>query len=127
MRALSIRQPWAELILLGRKTVEARPMRTKKAGERVHIYAGLQRIEPEEEARIAAEFSIDIDALPRGVLVGSVVIVGCEPLKPRHSSVACFKITKTTGGYAWLLNDPERAEALWKPKRQPQPSFFEPF
>ena len=45
MRALSIRQPWAELILRGVKTVEARPKRTHKKGERVQIYAGLQRIE----------------------------------------------------------------------------------
>jgi hypothetical protein len=80
MRALSIRQPWAELILRGVKTIEGRTKRTNKKGERVHIYAGLQRIEPDEESRIAAEFSIDVDALPRGVLVGTVEIVGCEPL-----------------------------------------------
>jgi len=53
------------LILRRDKTVEARPMRTNKRGERVYIYAGLQRIEHEEEARIAAEFGIDVDAMPR--------------------------------------------------------------
>ncbi len=127
MRALSVRQPWAELILRGAKTVEARPRRTHKKGERVHIYAGLQRIERHEESRIAAEFEMDIDALPRGVLVGTVEIVGCEPLEPRHSLPACFAITETTGGFAWLLRDPERAEVLTKPDRRPQPSFFEPF
>jgi len=68
MRALGIRQSWAELILRGEKTIETRPMRTNKRGERVYIYAGLQRIEPEEEARLAAEFDLDIDALPRGVM-----------------------------------------------------------
>ncbi len=127
MRALSVRQPWAELILRGAKTVEARPRRTHKKGERVHIYAGLQRIEREEESRIAAEFAVDIDALPRGVLVGTVEIVGCEPLEPRHSQPACFAVTETTGGFAWLLRNPERADVLTKPDRQPQPSFFEPF
>jgi len=64
MRALSIRQPWAKLILRGEKTIEARPMRTNKRGQRVYIYAGLQRIEPEEEARLAAEFGLDVGAPP---------------------------------------------------------------
>ena len=68
-----------------------------------------------------------MDALPRGVLVGTVEVMGCELLEPRHSQVACFEITETTGGFAWLLRKPERAEVLRKPDRQPQPSFFEPF
>src|SRR5271157_5351271 len=80
MRALSIRQPWAELILLGHKTIEVRSKRTHLR-ERVFIYAGLNRIEPAEEARITQEFEIDVDGLPRGVLVGTVEIVGCLPLK----------------------------------------------
>jgi hypothetical protein len=127
MRALSVRQPWAELNLRGVKPVQARPRRTHKKGERVHIYAGLQRIEPHEESRLAAEFEMVIDALPRGMLVGTVEIVGCEPLEPRHSLPACFAITETTHGFAWLLRNPERADVLIKPDRQPQPSFFEPF
>ena len=52
MRALSIRQPWAELILLGHKTIEVRSKRTNLR-ERVFIYAELNRIEPAEEARIS--------------------------------------------------------------------------
>src|SRR5271157_3925694 len=78
MRALSIRQPWAELILLGHKTIEVRSQRTN-IRERVHIYAGRNKIEAEEEARIAAKFGIDVDGLPRGVLVGTVEILGYRP------------------------------------------------
>ena len=126
MRALSIRQPWAELILLGHKTIEVRSKRTNLR-ERVFIYAGLNRIEPAEEARIAQEFGIDVNGLPRGVLVGTVKIEGCLPLKQDDSQAACFKITETHGFYAWLLARPERAENLVKPKNQPQPMFFNPF
>ena len=79
MRALSVRQPWAELIILGHKTIEVRSRRTHLR-ERVFIYAGLNRIEPAEEARIAAQYGIDVASLPRGVLVGSIDIVGCLPL-----------------------------------------------
>jgi hypothetical protein len=102
-------------------------MRTNKRGERVYIYAGLQRIEREEEARIATEFGIDVDALPRGVIVGTVEIVGCKPLRQEHSPAACFYVTKSTKGYAWLLSKPERIRATRKPTRHPQPSFFTPF
>ena len=127
MKALSIRQPWAELILRGEKTVEARPMRTAKRGERVFIYAGKNRIETDDEARIAAEYGIDVDSLPRGVLVGTVEIVGCEPLETRHSKAACFHVTESTGGYAWLLSNPRREDSMRVPTGHPQPSFFTPF
>jgi hypothetical protein len=40
MRALSIRQPFAELILRGIKTVEYRSRPTRIIGQRFHIYAG---------------------------------------------------------------------------------------
>ena len=39
MLALSIRQPYAELILRGIKTVEYRTQPTRIIGERFHIYA----------------------------------------------------------------------------------------
>jgi len=94
MRALSIRQPWAELIILGQKIIEVRSQRTN-IRERVYIYAGRNKIEAEEEARIAAKFGIDVDGLPRGVLVGTVEIVGCRPLERSDSTPACF--TSPTG------------------------------
>jgi len=126
MRALSVRQPWAELILIGHKTIEVRSRRTHLR-ERVFIYAGLNRIKPAEEARIAAQFGIDVDGLPRGVLVGSVEIVGCLPLALDDSDAACFQITETHGFYAWHLARPHRAEELVKPNNQPQPMFFNPY
>jgi hypothetical protein len=126
MRALSVRQPWAELILLGHKIIEVRSRRTNLR-ERVYIYAGLNRIEPQEEVRIADQFGIDVDGLPRGVLVGTVQIVGCMRLKPDDGHAACFEITETDGLYGWLLARPQRAGHLVKPKNQPQPMFFDPF
>jgi hypothetical protein len=114
------------LILLGQKTIEVRSRRTILR-ERVYIYAGLNRIEPQEEARIADQFGIDVDGLPRGVLVGTVQIVGCMPLKPDDSQASCFEITDTDGFYGWLLARPQRTEELVKPKNQPQPMFFNPF
>jgi hypothetical protein len=126
MRALSIRQPWAELILLGHKTIEVRSRRTHLR-ERVFIYAGFNRIEPHEEARIAQEVGIDVDGLSRGVLVGTVEILGCLPLQQDDNQAACFEITETHGFYGWLLARPQRSVELVKPMHQPQPMFFNPF
>src|SRR5438094_10488011 len=43
LRALSIRQPYAELILRGIKTIEYRSRGTKIVGERFWIYAPLRQ------------------------------------------------------------------------------------
>ena len=126
MRALSIRQPWAELILLGHKSIEAR-CRPTRIRERVHIYAAKGRIERIEEARIAEEYLLDVGGLPRGVLVGTIEIVGCRPLESGDDAAACFEVGDPGGDYAWLLERPERAKAFVRPERHPQPSFFNPF
>ncbi|GAC1449368.1 MAG: hypothetical protein NVSMB9_33180 [Isosphaeraceae bacterium] len=83
----------------GRKPVDARLMQAIKRGGRVFIFAEKNRIETQEEARIEVEFGIDAHSLPRGLLVGMVEIVGCEPLVPDHARKACFEVTEETGGY----------------------------
>jgi hypothetical protein len=114
------------LILRGHKIIEVRSRRTHLR-ERVFIYAGFNRIEPHEEVRIAQEYGIDVDDLPRGVLVGTVEIVGCLPLQISDSKGACFEIAETHGFYGWLLARPEQADNPQKPRNQPQPMFFNPF
>lgn len=112
MRALSIRQPAAEQIMLGTKTSEYRS-RPTSIRERVYIDAACGRFDAETEAELALETGLDLDALPRGVLVGTVEIVDCEQL--------------AEGEYAWHLARPERAKRLLKPKKHPQPAWFHPF
>jgi len=46
MRALSIRQPYAELILRGIKTVELRSRSTTIIGERFYLYAAKAKATP---------------------------------------------------------------------------------
>jgi predicted transcriptional regulator len=83
VRALSIKQPHAENILAGHKTEEYRSRPTKILGK-VYIYASLQ-----PDCRFLN--IVDLDSLPKGVIVGTVVISGCK---------------KVRGGYAWLLSGP---------------------
>lgn len=107
MKALSIRQPWAELIMRGIKTVEFRSRPTMVRG-RIHIYAALGRCDPQDEADIAADYGIDVAGLPRGVIVGTVELFDCD-------------------GDEWLLRNPERAKELRKPDNHPMPVWFTPF
>lgn len=124
MRALSLRQPWAELVVRGEKTIEVRGRHTHIRGP-VQVYAGLKRIDPKEEVRIGERYGLDVDALPRGVLVGTVNIVDSRPLKKSDSPRAAFKIEETEGQNGWILADPHRFKHPVKTDRQPQPSFFE--
>jgi hypothetical protein len=119
MRALSVRQPWAELILDGRKTIECRSRPTRITG-RVWIYASRGRAD-----RAPRGAPVYIDALPRGLLIGSVEIVGCRRLRRGDSAAACFSVS--TDDFAWLLADPQRLAIPIPPERHPQPMFFYPF
>jgi len=126
VRALSVRQPFAELILRGIKTVEVRSRRTHVRG-RVYVYASRTRDNPGDEARVSRKHRIDVDALPRGVLVGTVEIVDCSPLRRPDSKAAGFAITDPAGLFAWHLARPRRAARKLTPAKQPQPVFFNPF
>ena len=106
-RALSIRQPFAEQILCGKKKYEYRSIPTN-IRERVYVYAS-KRPGPEPRWK---ESGYEPGSLPTGALVGSVEIVGCK---------------RNSGGYAWKLTRPKRAKQLRKPKNQPQPVWFRPF
>lgn len=103
LRALSIRQPWAELILRGEKTVEYRSQPTHIRG-RVYIYASLAKPEPGDQ-----EFDGD---LARGMIVGTVEIADCEG---------------SDGEYGWHLENAQRLDAPLSPNEQPQPVWFYPF
>lgn len=107
MRALSIRQPYAERILRGTKKVEYRS-RPTKIRERVYIYASFTP-GPREEFEALRLFP---DDLPTGVLVGTVEITGC---------------TGKPGDYKWHLKRPKRLKRLLRPKKHPQPAWFNPF
>jgi len=100
MRALSIRQPYAELILRGIKRIEYRSKPTHIIGERFYIYASKKEsavagnqlpvkawsddlqvaMPPAWMIELAEQMKlIEADALlPKGVIVGSAVIEKCE-------------------------------------------------
>jgi hypothetical protein len=102
--AISVRQPWAELLLSGRKTIEVRSWATDYRG-RFWLHAGLK-------TDMALARSFGLNRLFRGGFVGSLDLVALLPLTPdrwrgwqhHHLDSSPFK----AGMFAWLVNAPLR-------------------
>jgi hypothetical protein len=86
VKALSIRQPWAWLILNGFKDVENRDWRTSYRGEfLIHTGQKAHQREFRHAAHLAARLSIVLPApaeLPYGGIVGTAVLTACVTRHP---------------------------------------------
>jgi hypothetical protein len=107
-RALSVRQPYADQILRGRKRIEYRG-RVTNLRERVYIYASLTPAERDEWD----DYGREPGDLPTGVIIGSVEIGGC-------------RWDPDLEWYEWLLSKPKRVRPYRHPKNQPQPGIWRP-
>ena len=124
--ALGIRQPWAELILRGLKTVEIRTLDTTVRGT-IYLYAS-KRLCASEAARIAAEAEgLDLDALPRGRLVGSVELFATAPARPADAAAACVPAEALANRYGWHLRNPVRLPEPLTVRFLPYGVWFYPF
>ena len=103
MKALTIRQPWATLIVRGAKLVEYRPWRPAQLPLRVCIHAAA--VADRSAFSLAAliawgqclnKLELDINRLPLGVLLGEVTILGVART-PETSPFARF------GRFEWQL------------------------
>jgi hypothetical protein len=104
MKALTIRQPWAQLIVIGVKDVENRTWQTRHRGPLL-IHAGL-RVDREEEQwyrDLLADEELEWpNPLPTGAIVGAVQLVDCVTASDRDWF---------DGPYGWLLDKPLAFEA----------------
>lgn len=101
--ALSIRQPWAWLIVNGFKDIENRDWPTQFKGRiRVHAGKGMTR----DEYEFARDMALDIDhtipvpafeELERGGFVGEVTITGCVTDSRSHWFVGEYGFTLEGG------------------------------
>ena len=112
MKALSIRQPWAWLIVQGFKDVENRERRCAHRGPLlIHAASWITPADYEACRIFVAGFSFDIvlpaiDDLPRGGIVGQVVLLDCVNLDP---------IPWFTGPYGYVLADARPCDLIrWR-------------
>lgn len=112
MRALSIRQPYAELILRGLKKIEYRSQPTHLIGEPFYIYAARKPANGPDGLDAFAALACELADLPTGLIVGTATIIKC---------------TQSNGHYEWHLSEVKRLQHHRKPRNQPQPVWFKPF
>ncbi len=124
--ALGIRQPWAELILRGIKTVEVRSQPTNVRGT-IYLYTGRKFADIPAAGEMAERHSLDADTLPRGLLVGTVDIVGCRPCVSGDSDAACVPVSVLEGHQGWQLANPVRLDQPLKARFVPYGVWFYPF
>lgn len=124
--ALGVRQPWAELIVRGVKTVEVRSVDTQVRGP-IYVYASKKLAEHPAAGRAAAEQELDVDALPRGVIVGSVELVETAPCTAADARAACVPRSFAEGQFAWRLRNPERLNEPLTVRFLPYGIWFYPF
>lgn len=110
MLALSIRQPWIELILRGLKTIEVRTWSTRYRGE-LWLHAG---IKPDSNA--LHRFNFSTGNLAFGALVGRCELYDCVQLvehtwdkwRAQHLNEGNLQRQQ----YAWFLRNPVRTSPI---------------
>lgn len=149
MRALSIRQPYAELILRGIKTIEYRSRPTSIIGERFYIYAsrtwaGVRPIASDNLVPAApppwlAELAVamrlfgaeaeKLGGLPTGLIVGTAVIEKVSTVEHTPGTASDMQarpasVLSLQPYYQWHLAEVRRLKYYRKPKGHPQPVWF---
>ncbi len=90
MKALSIRQPWANMIASGKKTIETRTWRTNYRGPLLIVSSRTPRIEPAGYALAVAE------------------LIDCRPMTREDEEKACYQIYPRA--QAWVLTNIRRID-----------------
>ena len=85
MKALSIKQPWANLIAAGKKTIETRVWSTRYRGPLLIVSSKRPPI------------------MPAGYAVAVVDIIDCRPMTPDDEEAACCPFHENA--VAWVLRN----------------------
>jgi hypothetical protein len=107
MKALSLKQPWAELILLGKKKIEIRKWNTKFRGE-FFIHASKT---PDQEAMLKFGFK----DLPCGFIVGKAKLIDIKKYKNENEFCKDKELhlaTNEWGNFGFILEDVKRIEKI---------------
>lgn len=85
MKAISLKQPWANMVASGEKTVETRKWSTKYRGDLLICSSQNPKIEPYGKALCIVE------------------LYKIVPMKKEHEKNACIKVYD--GAYSWFLRN----------------------
>lgn len=104
-KCLSVKQPWAELIIRGDKPVENRTWSTAHRGE-LYIAAAKSRSWWRQTEEHRTLWAPSPDDLAFGAIIGAVTVVDCLPLPECTEQFGTDGYAK--GPWCWVLTDPRR-------------------
>jgi hypothetical protein len=114
MKALSLLQPWASLVVMGAKTIETRSWQTAHRGPLlIHASSGRKGSTLSMQPPFC-HYIKNFSELPFGAIIGSVTlhdVVPVETLSLPANQLARLTLEEkafgdyTKGRYAWLLSD----------------------
>lgn len=98
MKALTVKVPWAQLLVNGQKRIELRTWRTSYVGD-LAIHAGLEA-DPHGPLHLFPRPEL----LTRGAVIGKVRLVACRPMTPDDADAARHAFRPEF--FAWVVVDP---------------------
>lgn len=98
LKAISLKQPWANLVASGKKTIETRKWTTKYRGDLVICSSQSPRIEP------------------YGCALCVVELYKIEPMGKEHEKEACCEVYP--GAYSWFLRNLRVLKSPFRTKGQ---------
>lgn len=108
MKALSLKQPFAELILQGKKKIELRKWNTKFRGEFL--------IHASKKPDLKSMERFGFENLPRGFIVGKAELVDVKDYRKNKTELLKDKnlhlADESWGGFGFVLKNPERVDLI---------------
>jgi len=92
MKALSVKQPWANMIASGEKTIETRTWMTTYRGQLLIVSSKQPRIEP------------------AGYAVAVATLTDCRPMTRKDERAACCRVYPNAK--AWVLEGIRRVQPI---------------
>lgn len=109
MKALTVCQPYAELIARGEKWIENRTWPTSYRGL-LAIHAGKSREWLGVDDEDAAEYGVDVKAIAFGAIVAVARLVDCRRFEDLTDEMRMH--THANGPWCWVLRDVYRVEPM---------------
>lgn len=114
MRALTIQQPWAEMIARGVKRVENRTWRTRYRGPlAIHVGKSRAWMESEDASAWPVRYGVPmprLDELAFGAIIAVAELVDCVPVEDLSAELRGHPFA--SGPWCWVLTNAKRIEPI---------------
>lgn len=109
MKAISLKQPWASFIAMGKKTIETRMWKTNYRGKLLIVSSKTM----DKNYPYPSFLSI---GLPFGQALAIARLIDCRPMRKEDEELAMYSCEP--GRYAWILKDIRKIEKPFPVKGQ---------